>query len=114
MKNKIILNVIIVISIILFSCTKNNPTNTDYNYNSKAVITGYDMGMCICCGGLILSFKEDAKAYCDAFYLVRYFPEKTNISDTSKFPINVWVDWKFDSLSCFNNKFITVSKVIRR
>ncbi len=112
MKNKIILNVIIVISIILFSCTKNNPTNTDYNYNSKAVITGYDMGMCICCGGLILSFKEDATAY--SVIRIRNFPEKTGISDTSKFPINVWIDWKFDSLGCGNYKFINISKISRR
>jgi hypothetical protein len=47
-----------------FSCKK------EPAFMAKGIITGYDMRMCPCCGGLMLTFTDKTKPYEGDFFLV--------------------------------------------
>lgn len=65
-----------------------------------AVITGYDMRKCMCCGGLMINFQNDTTPYSGNFYLVANDPAEFGIDINSSFPVYVEVDWKVDTSGC--------------
>ena len=64
---------------LLYSCQKGVR-------NANAVITGFDQRMCICCGGLMVSFDGEAQPYTGNFKLIENSNE-LGISYNEQFPI---------------------------
>lgn len=101
----------LILSLLFISCRDVGVIDDSDMTLKQATLTGYDVRDCICCGGLMISFKANAQSYSDTFYLIKKFPENTGISSTSKFPMAVLVDYSFDSLNCIGNKFINISRI---
>ena len=85
---------LILIVFFLFSCKK------EQNFMNDGVITGYDMRDCVCCGGLMINFNNETSSYIGEYYLIDNNPGEIGISDSSKFPIYISVDWIKDTLTC--------------
>ena len=65
-----------------------------------AVITGYDVRDCVCCGGLMINFNNDTIPYSGTFYLINELPASPVIDNNTKFPLYVRVTWKFNNKVC--------------
>ena len=94
-----------LILLIIFGCkyqaieTADNPV--------KAIITGQDMRDCMCCDGWMI--KIDSSVY--DFNKV---PQGCTINlDSAKFPLNVYISWIKDTISC-GNKIILKKLLIRQ
>jgi hypothetical protein len=76
MKRMIIL---ISVFIILFAsyCKKEKPFMND------AIITGSDMRMCVCCGGLMINFDGEARPYAGDYKLIE---NSADLGITEKIP----------------------------
>jgi hypothetical protein len=85
---------------LLVSCKKETP------YMNDAIITGSDARFCICCGGLMITFNGETKAYDGDFRLIAN-GGKIGITEQDKFPIYVNVDWKVDTTNVCNHILIT-------
>lgn len=79
-----------------------------------AVITGYDMRKCMCCGGWIIEIKDSTFRFFE-------FPEgdkdKFNLpsfnDNQSNYPINVRVIWKHSPEKCLGDEII-VERIEKR
>lgn len=74
------------LALLLNSCTKDK-------YMSKAVITGFDDRMCICCGGLMINFEGETTPYQGDFYNLTNSPAELGIDSTTVFPMHIKADW---------------------
>jgi hypothetical protein len=79
---------------------------------SNAVITGYDIRMALCTGGLMINFNGETEPYQGDFKLIDNSSE-LGINYDDDFPIYVAVDWISDSSKCFGN-YIKVTRLKRR
>lgn len=93
------------ISLLLFSCKKEKP------FESNAELTGYDMRMCQCCGGLQITIDNAPSAY--GFFLVGEFPKDFVLGNNPQFPILVRVDYKIDTIRCGGTR-VNISRIERR
>jgi hypothetical protein len=82
------------------SCKKEQP------YMNDAIITGSDMRMCVCCGGLMITFNGETKPYTGDFKLIENSAD-LGITEKDTFPIYVKVDWKVDTTNICNHIIIT-------
>jgi hypothetical protein len=98
---------IATIGFAVVSCKKES--NTKY----KAVITGFDMRYCACCGGLVINFEGDTSFNSNNYYLIVNKPEEFGITYDSKFPIYVNVDWEKVPNGCLGRE-IKINKLVRR
>jgi hypothetical protein len=57
---KSILVMFIGFSLLAAGCKKKN---TEIQYNATGVLTGVDLALCACCGGIILKNDVDGKSY---------------------------------------------------
>lgn len=93
--------------LLCFGCRQENPISPQ----TEAIITGYDMALCACCGGLMITTTDDPEKYADEYYLLSNqldFPDL----DLSEFPIYIKMDFEIDSNSCVQYKpWITVSEL---
>lgn len=64
-------------------------------YKDEAVITGWDVRACACCGGLMINFSGEPQPYKGDFKLIENSTE-LGITANDVFPIHVKVDWKED------------------
>ncbi|MEP7228717.1 MAG: hypothetical protein ABI691_00615 [Ginsengibacter sp.] len=80
-------------------------------YINNAIITGYDVRACVCCGGLMITFDGELKPYTGAFRLISNSAD-IGIKQTDTFPIYVKVDWKEDTTNICNH--ILITKIARR
>ena len=80
-----------VLLLVLSGC-KNSTDCTQKEYN--AILTGYDLRLCACCGGLMLAFDDDPKPYSGKFYLVKNTPSELGITEQDTFPIYATITWK--------------------
>lgn len=78
----------------------------------KAILTGLDQRMCVCCGGLMITFGTDPTPYRDTFYLIDNAPAELGINDSATFPIYVKVSWQ--KLSKCAGKYIKVNRLIKQ
>lgn len=78
---------------------------------NEAIITGSDKRMCVCCGGLMITFNGETRAYTGAFRLIEN-SSGIGITDKDQFPVYVKVDWKEDTTNVCNHIFIT--RIARR
>ena len=104
---------ILCLGLILAACKKND---NGFNY-SQGTITGYENGSCptLACSGLEIKIENDPSANPPPFYRINSTLSQLNINDTTKYPINVSLNWKRDTGILGTYNFITVSrlKVIR-
>ena len=97
----------IICLLVSISCQKT--ANTDIL--TDAIITGYDLRDCICCGGLMVSFVNNPIPYSGEFYLVNNLPKDSGIDNNSKFPLYVKISWRDNSRVCGGTKFIDIQKL---
>jgi len=79
---------IVIVSILGNSCNKE--LSPDYN----AIITGFDLRKCACCGGLMITFNGETTPNAGDFKLISNNPADLGISANDKFPMHVYVEWK--------------------
>jgi hypothetical protein len=89
------------------SCQK----SADKDTISDAIITGYDIRACVCCGGLMVNFTNDPKPYSGVFNLVNELPVNSGIDNNTKFPVYVKITWKYSTKQCGSTKFMDVLKI---
>ncbi|MFI5221343.1 MAG: hypothetical protein ACHQK8_03380 [Bacteroidia bacterium] len=97
---KTIVLLIFSLFILNVSCMKHDcgkPANT----LTDAIITGNDLRMCACCGGLMITFSNDPKTYSATFYDIDKLPANSGITESSPFPIYVKVKYE-TSTGCGN------------
>ena len=80
-------------------------------YMNDAIITGSDARTCICCGGLMITFNGETRAYNGYFRLIENGGD-IGIADKDSFPIYVKVDWKEDTTNVCNH--ILITRIARR
>lgn len=73
---------------------------------SNAIITGFDMRACACCGGLMITFNGEKTPYTGDFKLIG---NETDLGQQYKenFPVYVKVDWKNDTTNICQHIIIT-------
>jgi len=93
--------------LILTNCRKTG----DEAAMANAILTGYDIRDCACCGGLMVTFSNDTTRYSGAYYLVDKLPDNSGIDNNTKFPLYVKITWKYSSNVCGGTKFIDILKL---
>lgn len=78
---------------------------------NDAIITGSDARMCVCCGGLMITFNGEVKPYTGDFKLIKN-TAATGITEKDTFPVYVKVDWKADTTDVCNH--IIITRIARR
>lgn len=96
----------IIFLLMITNCQKNNENNV----MTDAIVTGYDLRACACCGGLMVTFSNDTTRYSGAFYLVDELPNNSGIDNNTKFPLYVKINWKFSRV-CGSTKFVDILKI---
>jgi hypothetical protein len=96
---------IVLFASTLLSCKK----SSIIRYSSEGVITGYDPRVCPFCGGLYITIKNDTTKNAPPFYDVNSDLQQLGIDPKAKFPINVTLDWKHDTV--FNGNYIIISRI---
>lgn len=86
----------------MLSCSKKD------EYMNKAIITGYDLRTCACCGGLMITFSENSNPYAADYKLLQNDPASMGISEASKFPIYIELDW--EPVSSCNGMWIKATR----
>lgn len=89
---------ILFLAISFFSCKNSDPVSE--TKLTKVKLLGYDMRLCACCGGHLLSFNLNAEKYQDTMYLINNMVKNDVISDTTTYPKFVNVEWKFVETPC--------------
>lgn len=113
MKAKLIIGMLLVFALaILGACSKPKPVATCKEGFQKAIITGYDMRKCACCGGLMVTFSNDSKPYSSDFVLVESLPKGSTINENTKFPVNVCIKYEKIETSCGTVKIKITEMVI--
>jgi len=102
--------ILLTFLVVLFSLT-NSSCKKDDKYMSDAIITGYDGRMCMCCGGLMITFNGETEPYKGDFKLIDNSTE-IGIRTNETFPVYVKVDWTPISDKCFGN-YIKVTRLKR-
>src|SRR5438874_2362917 len=93
-----------VMALVAVSCRK------DESYMNNAELTGWDLRMCPCCGGITLTIDNVPNPNGYSFFLTGYLPAGFNLGTNPKFPIAVKIDWKMDTTHCFGN-YITITRI---
>jgi hypothetical protein len=104
--------IIIMLAVIItcFSCKKHSD---DPSYKNEAVIVGYDMTKCGCCGGYQFTIGSLTPTNGGDYFLVQTLPPNFQIDMNGLFPILVKMDWELISPTVCNT-FISVSRISRR
>ena len=89
----------ILFSMLFISCQKHNCQNPKSSL-TEAIITGNDLRNCACCGGLMITFSNNATPYSEKFYDIDLLPSNSGINESSAFPIYVRVKYETPTTSC--------------
>ena len=93
--------VILLFTVMLFSCDKDD-SNKDFQ--TSAIITGPDLGQCICCGGYFIEIG-------DSIYNFNTVPSASDINLANEtFPVAVQLDWEYDH-KCGHNQYIKITRI---
>ena len=97
-------------SLIFISCKKSNQSL----YQRAGVITGYDARMCPspACGGLLITLKNDTAKNPPPFYHINSTLTQLGISENTKFPINVSLNYKPDTGLFAKYNYIIISQIM--
>ncbi|WP_184548257.1 hypothetical protein [Mucilaginibacter sp. FT3.2] len=66
-------------------------------YQSQGTLTGYDREMCPFCGGIDITIANDTSKNPRSFYRIDKTLQQLGISESTKFPINVSLNWTHDT-----------------
>lgn len=106
---------ILIPCLILFSagCKKVNETP----YMNQGAILGYDLRDCPSplCGGLLITIKNDTAKNPPPFYHTNSGLQQLGITENSKFPINVSLNYKPDTgiFKTYHYIIITQIKIVK-
>ena len=105
---------VLAVIVLLLSCKK----TSESPYQSLGVITGvniyYTCAGCVA-GGIEIKIKNDPSKNPPPYYQIHSSLQDLGISPNAKFPINVSLDWKHDTipaLAAANYIIVTKLKVI--
>ena len=99
---KRIFKTVFVLMGILFSCEKEKN-----EYQSTGVITGPDLGQCICCGGYFIEIV-------DSIYNFDSILVSAGIDLSSEtFPVAVKLYWTYDK-KCGNIQYISITRIEKK
>ena len=77
---------IAILSIVLLTNLSCKKSSSKKDGAQAAVITGYDMRNCVCCGGLMINFEGKTQpAFSADYYQVKNDPASLGISNTATF-----------------------------
>lgn len=110
MKNAVtLLKCAVLMTLVLASCRKKDP---EIFKMTDAVITGYDLRACACCGGLLINFENKPEKYSGTYYLIDEMPANSGITETTKFPLYVKVQYTLDKEKCGGSlNFVDIQKI---
>lgn len=93
------------------SCKK---SGSQKNNAVQAVITGYDMRACVCCGGLMINFEgRTTPVVSPDYYQVKNDPASLGISATTVFPVYVDVTWVLEAQpGCGSKGFVRITSIV--
>ncbi len=83
--------------LLLFSCQAEGMKKAQ----TEAIITGYDLALCACCGGLMITTGDNPEKYDDEFYMWSNDNDFPDL-DLTEFPIYIRMDFEIDSSRCVN------------
>jgi hypothetical protein len=81
-------------------------------FQNNARIIGYDMRLCVCCGGYQIIIDGIPNPNGNTFFLTGQFPANFHLNENPAYPIPVQIDWKADTARCFGN-YINISRIAR-
>ncbi|MEM6347265.1 MAG: hypothetical protein AAF927_25470 [Bacteroidota bacterium] len=84
-------------TLLLFSCQSESVQKAQ----TEAIITGYDLALCACCGGLMITTGENPEKYGGEFYMLSNEHDFPDL-DRSEFPIYIRMDFTIDTERCVN------------
>jgi hypothetical protein len=103
---------IFCLGLIIAGCKKGSVSP----YQSQGVLTGYDLRMCPSplCGGLLITIKNDTTKNPPPFYHANQTLTQLGINESTKFPINVSLNYKPDTgiFATYNYIIVTQIKVV--
>jgi hypothetical protein len=105
-KQVIIYSLLIAALLTTVGCRK-----AERSFMNDGIITGADLRMCACCGGLMITFTDNPQPYGAAFRQIENGQE-LGITEKDKFPIYVKVDWRTDDANAC--KPIIITRMIRK
>jgi len=82
--------------ILLTSCNSDDDNSTEQEFESTALISGFDMTLCACCGGWIIDIdgEESENRFSE-------LPQNSDIDlETAEFPISVNLNWTESNEYC--------------
>ena len=97
----------IIFLLMIIGCRKTNENVV----LTDAILAGYDLRACVCCGGLMVTFSNDTTRYSGTFYLIDELPNSSGIDNNTKFPLHVKINWKYSTKVCGSNKFVDILKI---
>jgi hypothetical protein len=82
-------------------------------YHNTGVITGYDLRLCPSplCGGLLITIKNDTAKNAPPYYHIASTLAQLGINESTKFPINVYLDYKPDTGAYGSYGYIIVTHI---
>ena len=78
-------------------------------FQSEGTITGYDPRTCATCGGLEIVIKNDTTKNAPPFYDINSTLQQLGIAESTKFPINVDLNWTHNTQ--YPGNYIIVGKI---
>jgi hypothetical protein len=91
------------------SCKKIN----EPPYMNNAEIIGYDLRLCVCCGGYIVTIDNVSNPNGSAFFLVGQFPSNFVLDANPTYPVAIKLDWEVDTAKCYSN-YIKILRIAKR
>jgi hypothetical protein len=111
MQNKLVISAIFLMILASgLSCKKHS---ADGAYKNDAVIVGFDMRKCGCCGGYEFTIGNLTPPNGGNYFLAQTLPSNFQINMNGPFPIQVKMDWEVIAPTVCNT-FIKVSRIVRR
>ncbi|OUS02370.1 hypothetical protein A9Q86_03750 [Flavobacteriales bacterium 33_180_T64] len=81
---------------LLSSCKSNDDTELELEFESTAIILGFDIALCPCCGGWIINIDEQ-----ESDNRFSELPQDSNIDlENAIFPISVKLNWSESDAFC--------------
>jgi len=90
------------------SCKKNEPA-----YMNNAQITGYDLRLCVCCGGYVVTIDNVPNPNGSTFFLAGQFPSNFVLDANPTYPVAIKLDWQTDTAKCYGN-YIKILRIAKR
>ena len=96
---------IAAVLVLIFSLHAGCKKNKNYE---DAIVTAYDWRICICCGGLMITFTHDPDPYNEKFYLIRDMPGNLSIDSSTDFPVYVRADYQILTGICGDSSYVDI------